>query len=105
MVRILAEDADEDEDIGNYSVATPDAAARYQTERMERDGSTWFISPDDHTPTWYTLKDLTEGILANEDADPPVEGRIRDLEGALRGVARTYNLTNTEVRTVFWFDN
>lgn len=105
MVRILAEDADEEEDIGFDSVATHTAAARYSTERMERDGATWFRCPDDHTPTWYTLRDLTEGIVANDDEDLPVEQRVRDLQEALREVARAYNLTDTEVRTVFWFDN
>lgn len=105
MVRILPEDADDDYDIGMYNVATPSAAARYSTERVERDGATWFRSPDDHTPSWYTLRDLTEGIVANDDEDLPVEQRVRDLQSALQEVARAYNLTDTEVRTVFWFDN
>lgn len=75
-------------------------------EIVERDGVEWARGLDWHTPSYYTLPDLRDGIAANdaEGAYYATAG-LRDLMKALENVAAEFGLSDDEVRTVFWFDN
>ena len=73
---------------------------------VERDGVEWARGLDWHTPSYYTLADLREGIVANDaDSAHYATASLRDLESVLAAVAAEFGLSDDEVRTVFWFDN
>jgi len=99
------DDEDEDEDTRNVSVMTAETAQKYGRTRVERRGRSWVQHPDFHTPSFYTLEGLNGGIYANKVEGLPVEHIVEELCKALASLATAYNLPDTDVRTVFWFDN
>lgn len=56
---------------------------------------------DWHTPGWYTLEELQDGI--KRWVHP--EKRIKQLVAEMVKVAKRYKLQPSEVRVVMWYDN
>jgi len=82
---------------------TPAQAENWRNTVMENDGRRYILHPDWHSPSHYTLEELHKEI--DKRGKTNIEQRILDLTKEMSKVAKTYKLTQAQVRVVFWFDN
>jgi hypothetical protein len=98
--RLHVELAETDSGNNEYTIAH---AANWGMPVMDVHGAKYCLIPDYHSLSHYTLEELHAEI--DKRGKTNIEQRILDLTKEMSKVAKTYKLTQAQVRVVFWFDN